>query len=184
MRRSAPRRLEEAKPCVPLSLFRSVAVAPKNDQTATPLTSPHPRGRKREGSPSFVFGILWAHACLSALRPHAEDDVVSKALCLESELPIRSARFSAHAVSKCQMRLGASSGGAKNDGGGAGDSAASTRKAGGTRGGLVAMLHSLSTRFAPKTEDLRGAFRARAYEEIRKRDDPLFTHLNALFPGV
>lgn len=48
---------------------------------------------------------------------------------------------------------------------------------------LVAMLHSLSTRFAPDAEALRRAYRARAYEEIRRRDAPLFEHLSALFPG-
>lgn len=54
---------------------------------------------------------------------------------------------------------------------------------GGGDGALVAMLHSLSTRFAPGTEDLRSGFRKRAYEEIRRRDSPLFDHLSALFPG-
>lgn len=48
---------------------------------------------------------------------------------------------------------------------------------------LVAMLHSLSTRFAPDAETLRRTYRAHAYEEIRRRDAPLFEHLNALFPG-
>ncbi|CAB1107206.1 unnamed protein product [Ectocarpus sp. CCAP 1310/34] len=49
---------------------------------------------------------------------------------------------------------------------------------------LVAMLHSLSTRFAPGAEELRRGFRMRAYEEIRSRDAPLFEHLSTLFPGI
>lgn len=48
---------------------------------------------------------------------------------------------------------------------------------------LVAMLYSLSTRFAPGAEELRRGFRTRAYEEIRSRDAPLFEHLSTLFPG-
>lgn len=48
---------------------------------------------------------------------------------------------------------------------------------------LVAMLHSLSTRFAPDVEALRRTCRARAYEEIRRRDALLFEHLSAIFPG-
>lgn len=49
---------------------------------------------------------------------------------------------------------------------------------------LVAMLHNLSTRFAPEMEDLRRGFRTRAYDEIRIRDAPLFKHLTTLFPGA
>ncbi|CAM9742497.1 unnamed protein product, partial [Hapterophycus canaliculatus] len=41
---------------------------------------------------------------------------------------------------------------------------------------LVAMLHNLSTRFAPEMEDLRRGFRTRAYDEIRVRDGLLFEH--------
>lgn len=48
---------------------------------------------------------------------------------------------------------------------------------------VVAMLHSLSTRFVPDAETLRRTCRAQAYEEIRRRDAPLFEHLSALFPG-
>lgn len=48
---------------------------------------------------------------------------------------------------------------------------------------LVAMLHSLSTRFAPDVGTLRRTSRVHAYEEIRRRDTPLFEHLSALFPG-
>lgn len=48
---------------------------------------------------------------------------------------------------------------------------------------LVAMLHSLATRFAPDAEGVRMALRPRAYEEIRRRDPPLFEHLAALFPS-
>lgn len=48
---------------------------------------------------------------------------------------------------------------------------------------LVAMLYSLSTRFAPGAEELRRGFRTRAYEEICNRDAPLFEHLSTLFPG-
>lgn len=48
---------------------------------------------------------------------------------------------------------------------------------------LVAMLHSLSTRFAPGIGELREGLRSRAYEEIRRRDAPLFEHLSAVFPG-
>ena len=48
---------------------------------------------------------------------------------------------------------------------------------------LVAMLHSLSTRFVPDAEALRRRYTAHAYDEIRRRDAPLFEHLSALFPG-
>lgn len=48
---------------------------------------------------------------------------------------------------------------------------------------LVAMLHSLSTRFVPDVETLRQTCRDHAYEEIRRRDAPLFEHLSTLFPG-
>ena len=57
------------------------------------------------------------------------------------------------------------------------------RGGGGKGAVLVAMLHSLSTRFAPGMEELRLGVRMRAYEEIRRRDAPLFAHLSALFPG-
>ncbi|CAN0203478.1 unnamed protein product [Pylaiella littoralis] len=66
----------------------------------------------------------------------------------------------------------------------------STAMTSGGRGGgptgaatLVAMFHSLLTRFAPVAEDLRGGFRTRAYEEIRRRDIPLYEHLTTLFPA-
>ncbi|CAN0376464.1 unnamed protein product [Ectocarpus sp. 8 AP-2014] len=70
-----------------------------------------------------------------------------------------------------------------------GQEVATTKKAderGETAGGaaaLVAMLYSLSTRFAPGAEELRRGFRTRAYEEIRSRDAPLFEHLSTLFPA-
>ncbi|CAM9690981.1 unnamed protein product [Scytosiphon promiscuus] len=48
---------------------------------------------------------------------------------------------------------------------------------------LVAMLHNLSTRFAPEMGDLRRNYRTRAYDEIRTRDAPLFEHLSTLFPA-
>lgn len=53
----------------------------------------------------------------------------------------------------------------------------------GASANLVAMLHSLSTRFAPGMGDLRDGLKSRAYEEIRRRDAPLFEHLSAVFPG-
>lgn len=74
-----------------------------------------------------------------------------------------------------------------NPGGKGGDSRSRDARVGedsaGADANLVAMLHSLSTRFAPAIGELREGLRSRAYEEIRRRDAPLFEHLSAVFPG-